>query len=149
MPVFQAFWGIINLFIVKYSTKRQGRLASGGLALFYCRWSPIAGSTVFTSAIRNQYCRHYSANHKRVHPTAILRDEPFLFAFRLLADIHPALSSGGCFQLLQDQLDGGVAVAHRHHRADSCTAGAFQATACAACSSSLLDSPRLSFNKSD
>ena len=72
-----------------------------------------------------------------------------LFAFRLLADIHPALGSGGCFQLLQDQLDGGVAVARRHHRADSCTAGAFQATACAACSSSLLDSPCLPFNKSD
>ena len=64
---------------------------------FYCRWSPIAGSTVFTSAIRNQYCRHYSANHKRVHPTAILRDGPFLFAF----------------QLLQGQLDGGVTVARR------------------------------------
>ena len=56
---------------------------------------------------------HYSANHKRVHPTALLRDEPFLFAFRLLADIHPALGSGGCFQLLQGQLDGGVAVARR------------------------------------
>ena len=36
-----------------------------------------------------------------------------LFAFRLLADIHPALGSGGCFQLLQGQLDGGVAVARR------------------------------------
>ena len=34
-----------------------------------------------------------------------------LFAFRLLADIHPALGSGGCFQLLQGQLDGGVTVA--------------------------------------
>ena len=42
-----------------------------------------------------------------------LRDGPFLFAFRLLADIHPALGSGGCFQLLQGQLDGGVAVARR------------------------------------
>ena len=31
-----------------------------------------------------------------------------LFAFRLLADIHPALGSGGCSQLLQGQLDGGV-----------------------------------------
>ena len=36
-----------------------------------------------------------------------------LFAFRLLADIHPALGSGGCFQLLQGQLDGGVIVARR------------------------------------
>lgn len=35
----------------------------------------------------------------------------FLLAFRLLADIHPALGSGGCFQLLQGQLDGGVTVA--------------------------------------
>ena len=35
-----------------------------------------------------------------------------LFTFQLLADIHPALGSGGCFQLLQGQLDGGVAVAH-------------------------------------
>lgn len=34
-----------------------------------------------------------------------------LFAFRFLADIHPALGSGDCFQLLQGQLDGGVAVA--------------------------------------
>ena len=34
-----------------------------------------------------------------------------LLAFRLLADIHPALGSGGCFQLLQGQLDGGAAVA--------------------------------------
>ena len=42
-----------------------------------------------------------------------LRDGPFLFAFRLLADIHPALGSGGCFQLLQGQLDGGVSVARR------------------------------------
>ena len=73
----------------------------------------------------------------------------FLLAFRFFADIHPALGSGGGFQLLQGQLDGGVAVARCHHRADSCTAGAFQATACAACSSSLLDSPRLSFDKSD
>ena len=40
-------------------------------------------------------------------------------------------------------------VARHHHRADSCTAGAFQAIACTACSSSLLDSPRLSFDKSD
>ena len=38
---------------------------------------------------------------------------PFLFAFRLLADIQPALGSGGCFQLLQGQLDGGVTVARR------------------------------------
>ena len=72
-----------------------------------------------------------------------------LLAFRFFADIHPALGSGGGFQLLQGQLDGGVTVARCHHRADSCTAGAFQATACAACSSSLLDSPHLSFNKSD
>ena len=42
-----------------------------------------------------------------------LLDGPFLFAFRLLADIHPALGSGGCFQLLQGQLDGGVIVARR------------------------------------
>ena len=42
-----------------------------------------------------------------------LRDGPFLFAFRLLADIHPALGSGGCFQLLQGQLDGGVTIARR------------------------------------
>ena len=48
---------------------------------------------------------------KRIHPTAILRDGPFLFAFRFLADIHPALGSGGYFQLLQGQLDGGVTVA--------------------------------------
>ena len=40
-----------------------------------------------------------------------------LLAFRLLADIHPALSSGGGFQLLQGQLDGGVAVAR--YRVDS------------------------------
>ena len=39
--------------------------------------------------------------------------DPFLFAFRFLADIHPALGSGGCFQLLQGQLDGGVAGARR------------------------------------
>ena len=35
----------------------------------------------------------------------------FLLAFRFFADIHPALGSGGCFQLLQGQLDGGVTVA--------------------------------------
>ena len=38
-----------------------------------------------------------------VEPASIaktLLDGPFLFAFRLLADIHPALGSGGCFQLL-------------------------------------------------
>ena len=35
----------------------------------------------------------------------------FLLAFRLLADIHPALGSGGGFQLLQGQFDGGVTVA--------------------------------------
>ena len=49
-----------------------------------------------------------------VEPASIaktLLDGPFLFAFRLLADIRPALGSGGCFQLLQGQLDGGVAVA--------------------------------------
>ena len=37
----------------------------------------------------------------------------FLLAFRFFADIHPALGSGGCFQLLQGQLDGGVIVARR------------------------------------
>ena len=35
----------------------------------------------------------------------------FLLAFRLLANIHPALSSNGGFQLLQGQLDSGVTVA--------------------------------------
>ena len=44
-------------------------------------------------------------------PLRLLYDA--LFAFRLLADIHPALGSGGGFQLLQGQLDGGVAVARR------------------------------------
>ena len=43
------------------------------LPFCYCRWSPIAESTVFTSARRNQYCRHSSANHKRIHPTAFWR----------------------------------------------------------------------------
>ena len=46
-----------------------------------------------------------------------LRDGPFLLAFRLLVDIHPALGSGGCFQLLQGQLNGGVTIARR--RVDS------------------------------
>ena len=41
-------------------------------------------------------------------PLRLLYDA--LLAFRLLADIHPALGSGGCFQLLQGQLDGGVTV---------------------------------------
>lgn len=55
---------------------------------------------------------------KGVLPRTNVRTEPplrllydALFAFRLLADIHPALGSGGCFQLLQGQLDGGVTVA--------------------------------------
>ena len=42
-------------------------------------------------------------------PLRLLYDT--LLAFRLLADIHPALGSGGGFQLLQGQLDGGVTVA--------------------------------------
>ena len=42
-------------------------------------------------------------------PLRLLYDA--LLPFRLLADIHPALGSGGCFQLLQGQLDGGVTVA--------------------------------------
>ena len=41
-------------------------------------------------------------------PLRLLYDT--LLAFRLLADIHPALGSGGGFQLLQGQLDGGVTV---------------------------------------
>ena len=110
----RTFEKIVKNYFVIYCKIYHKRARSLGIRRpcpFYCRWSPIAGSTVFTSAIRNQYCRHYSANHKRVHPTAILRDGPFLFAFRLLADIHPALGSGGCFQLLQGQLDGSVTVA--------------------------------------
>lgn len=35
----------------------------------------------------------------------------FLLAFQFFADVHPALGSGGYFQLLQGQLDGGVTVA--------------------------------------
>ncbi len=42
-------------------------------------------------------------------PLRLLYDT--LLAFRLLADIHPALGSGGCFQLLQGQLNSGVTVA--------------------------------------
>ena len=139
-----------------YELKRElchGRRSGQNSLCVYCMMPYSPSGSLQTSTFSQSVCRKIVWD-QRIRPGSLCRASAVCFICLCSLpcvenSINPFSYHVNRFILSKTNLPFGPPVARRHHRADSCTAGAFQAIACAACSSSLLDSPRLSFDKSD